>query len=79
MTKEEQEAFLLNNLKKLVYIDNKLLNDIQKDEVKIAKSKINNLLDGLRNGKTELNENDYIEIKNIIKKYSRYIMKECYL
>ena len=74
-TKEQEEAFLLNNMRKLLYMDESNLNNEQKKEIVNTKSIINEELEKLKRG-LKINEEDFIEVKNVINKYSKYIKKE---
>lgn len=76
-TKEQKEAFLLNSMRKLLYMDESNLKNEQKKEILDIKSAINEELEKLKCG-LKINEQVFIEAKNVINKYSKYIKKEYY-
>lgn len=75
--REQKKAFLLNNMRKLLYMDESNLENEQKKEIVYAKSIINNELEKLKHG-LKINEQVFIEVKDITNKYSKYIKKEYY-
>ena len=77
MKKNKKKAFLLNNMRKLLYMDESNLENEQKKEIVYAKSIINNELKKLKHG-LKINEQVFIEVKDITNKYSKYIKKEYY-
>lgn len=77
MNIEEQKAFLLNNLNKLNYINEKeLKNKNQIDEIKSTKTNIINYLDELKNDvNANIDLKKLYDIKIVVDKYSSNIMK----
>lgn len=65
----QQEVFLLNSMKKLEYINEKDFTEEQKGDISHAKTIIVNNLESLKHNQN-INENDFVEIQNIINKYS---------
>lgn len=76
-SKTQQEGFLLNNMKKLMYINENGFTEEQKQEILYAKTIISDELEKLKHN-LEINEQVFTKVQKIINKYSKYIREEYY-
>ena len=72
--KSQQESFLLNSMRKLVYVNDKGFTPEQRGEISYIKLLISDNLNALRHNQ-DINRNDFIEIQNTVNRYSKYIIK----
>lgn len=77
MNKQQKYNTLLNNMRKLLYINEKNLSEEQRQEIQNLKFTINNYLEIMKSNQ-DIDEQDCIQIQNDVEKYSKFINKEYY-